>query len=127
MVFKLDQKSKDELRQHWEHLVRLIFPPEAEIQSAEADDGFCFRVAWRLGESESFTENWSREIDIVIPREAIDAYLHQGDKGRSIADGNLVSLIELRKSTFHPEHDTPRYHVPPTEEWRVKPEDLITG
>lgn len=127
MVFKIDQKPKDELLQHWEHLVRLIFPSETDIRSTEEANGFRITVSWRLGESGDFTENWSREIDIVIPRETIEAYRRQGDKGRSIADNNLVSLVQLKKGDFHPEHETPRYHVPPAEEWRVRPGDLMPG
>lgn len=126
MVFKIDQKPKDELLQHWEHLVRLIFPPPTEIRSVEEENGFRFRVAWRLGESGTFVENWSREIDIVIPKDTIDAYRSQTGKGRSIADSNLVSMIQVKKSAFQPAHETPRYHVPPVEEWWVRPGDLIS-
>lgn len=125
MAFKIDQKPKDELLQHWEHLLRLVFPSEAEIRSIEEESGFRFRVAWRLGESGSFVENWSKEIDIVIPRETIEAYRNQDEKGRSIADNNLVAMVEVKKGEFQPWHDTPRYHVPPMEEWPVRPEDLI--
>ena len=124
MTFRTDQQLKDELLRHWEHLMRLVFPPEADIRSYRQEGGYRISVAWRLGESGSYTENWSREIDIDIPRETIDAYRRQDEKGRRIADENLVSLVRLKKREFHPEHDTPRYHVPPEEHWRVGPEDL---
>ena len=97
MTFRTDQQLKDELLRHWEHLVRLIFPPEADIRSYQQGGGYRIAVAWRLGESESYTENWSREIDIDIPRETIEAYRKQDEKDRRIADENLVSLVRLRK------------------------------
>lgn len=126
MVFQTDQKMKDELIRHWEHLVRLVFPPETDIRSYPQEDGYRIAVAWRLGESKSYTENWSKEIDIILPRETIDAYRKKSEKERRVADENLVSLVRLRKGEFHPEHDTPRYRVPPQEEWRVGPEDLTS-
>lgn len=122
MTFQTDQSLKDKLLLHWEHLVKLIFPPETDIRGYRQEDGFRIAVSWRLGEA--YTENWSREIDIVIPWETIDAYRQQDDKGRAIADENLVSLVRLKKREFHPEHDTPRYRVPPQEMWKVGPEDL---
>lgn len=125
MAFQTDQQLKDELLRHWKHLLRLVFPPEADIRSYQQEGGYRIAVAWRLGETGSYTENWSKEIDIVIPRETIDAYLQQDERGRGIADENLVSLVRLKKREFHPEHDTPRYRLPPQEEWRVGPEELV--
>ena len=126
MAFRTDRQLKDPLLRHWEHLVKLIFPSDTDIRSYQEEGGYRIAVAWRMGESETYTENWSREIDIDIPRETIDAYRRQDEKGRKMADENLVSLVRLKKREFHPEHDTPRYHVPPQEHWRVAPEELVT-
>lgn len=110
---------------HLTHLFRFVFPPQARIQAVERDGSCLFSVSWRLGEQ--YTENWSKEIRIAIPPEAMARYGKLNEKGRNKANGNLVAFLQEKLSNFDPRHDTPRYRLPPVETWEVRFEDIFPG
>ncbi len=105
------------------NIIRPLFRQDALVNIRE-EDGRCFiGAAWRLGRSPM--DNWSREIRLVISREVVDRFGKLNSRGRSKASANLVSFVRVKLSDFHPDHDKPRYVLPPVEEWNVRFEDIF--
>ena len=113
----------EDTQQALEDLVRPLFRPDAMVKTAEMDGGCLISASWRLGPHRM--DNWSREIQIVIPREVTERFAKLNEKGRSKANANLVSFVKLKLSDFHPEHDRPRYLLPPVEVWPVHYQDIF--
>jgi hypothetical protein len=113
----------EEIREHVDHLLRLLFPPEAIFQTSMNKGELCISVSWRLGTHRM--DNWSKEIRITIPPEAVERYGKLNEKGRAKANGNLVSFVQLKLGKFNPQHDRPRFLLPPVEAWEMKFEDLF--
>ncbi len=103
--------------------IRPLFRRDALVQKKEMDGGLQIGVAWRLGEHRM--DNWSREIRLIIPREVVERYGKLNEKGRFKANANLVSFIRLKLESFRPEHDKPRYLLPPVDLWPVRFEDIF--
>jgi hypothetical protein len=104
-------------------LIRPLFRKDALVQRGETDGALQISAAWRLGESRM--DNWSREIRLIIPREVVERYCKLNEKGRFKANANLVSFVKLKLDGFRPEHDKPRYLLPPVEQWPVRFEDIF--
>lgn len=113
----------DEVKKELEELIRPLFPPAALVQTAERGGEVVFTAGWRLGTHRM--DNWSKDIRLVIPTAVTERYAKLNDKGRFKANANLVSYVKLKLGQFHPEHDRPRYLLPPQEVWAVKFEDVF--
>ena len=108
-----------------EEVVRPLLRPDAMVQTAERDGGVVISASWRLGPNRM--DNYSKEIALVIPREVVERYAKLNEKGRTKANGNLVSFVKLKLDAFRPEHDRPRYLLPPTEVWQAKFDEIFPG
>jgi hypothetical protein len=115
-----DEKS---VLEQLEDVVRPVFRPNAVIQSNDMNGGIVLAASWRLGTHRM--DNWSREIHLIIPPQAADRYAKLNEKGKAKANANLVSYVRLKLEGFRPEHDRPRFLLPPIEVWAVKYEDLF--
>ncbi len=113
----------DEMSEHLQSLVKPIFPPQAMVQTMSRSGGYLISASWRLGSGRM--DNWSKEIQVLIPSEVAERYAKLNEKGKSKADANLVSFIKLKLSDFRPEHDRPRFLLPPVETWEIKFEDIF--
>ncbi|MBE0597857.1 MAG: hypothetical protein IH614_11350 [Desulfuromonadales bacterium] len=113
----------EDLKQQMQELIRPLFPHDALVQVAERGGEVVFAAGWRLGPNRM--DNWSKEIRLVIPPAVTERFAKLNDKGRSKARANLVSFVKLKLADFRPEHDHPRYLLPPQEVWRVTFEDVF--
>lgn len=104
-------------------IVRPVFRPGTAIQGAEAAGGCVISASWRLGNHRM--DNWSREIRLLIPPAVAERYGKLNEKGKAKANANLVSFVRLKLDAFRPEHDRPRYLLPPVEEWPVAFDDIF--
>ncbi len=115
-----EEKSVRELI---EDVVRPVFRPGAVVQSSDMQGGLLLAASWRLGVQRM--DNWSREIHLILPPEVVERYAKLNDKGKAKANANLVSYVRLKLETFRPEHDRPRFLLPPVEVWAVKFEEVF--
>lgn len=114
----------EELIDHLRALVVPLFRPEAVVRlAATADGGWSITASWRLGTHRM--DNWSKEIDLRLAPAVAERYGKLNDKGRRKADFNLVSFIKRKLTDFNPEHDRPRYLLPPVEVWEVGYDELF--
>jgi hypothetical protein len=113
----------ENIRIQVDHLLRLLFPPEAMIQAARHKGELVISVSWRLGPNRM--DNWSKEIRLTVPPDAAERYGKLNEKGRARANGNLVSFVQLKLGKFDPHHDRPRYLLPPVEVWEMRFEDIF--
>ncbi len=109
--------------QQLEDVVRPLFRTGSVIQGSEMRGGFLLAASWRLGTMRM--DNWSREIHLILPPEVVERYAKLNDKGKAKANEKLVSLVRRKLETFRPEHDRPRFMLPPVEVWAVKYEDVF--
>jgi hypothetical protein len=115
----------EELIEHLRGLVTPLFRPEALVKLvATPDGGWSITASWRLGTHRM--DNWSKEIDLRLPPAVAERYGKLNDKGRSKADLNLVSFIKRKLVDFNPEHDRPRFLLPPVEVWEVGYDELFS-
>jgi hypothetical protein len=113
----------EDFRKQVDHLLRLLFPPEALFQATMINGEFVVSISWRVGHHRM--DNWSKEIRITLPREAVERYGKLNEKGRAKANGNLVSFVQLRLGEYNPHHDRPRFLLPPVEVWEIRFEDMF--
>lgn len=104
-------------------VIRPVFRPEAHVQAREFRGGCVISAGWRLGRHRM--DNWSREIRIVIPPEVAERYGKLNEKGKLKATANLVSFVRLKLDAFNPEHDRPRFLLPPAEVWQVSFDEIF--
>lgn len=104
-------------------VVRPVFRPGTVVQGAEVAGGCVISAAWRLGANRM--DNWSREIRLLIPPEVMERYGKLNEKGKVKASANLVSYVRLKIGSFNPEHDRPRFMLPPVDEWRLAFDDIF--
>ncbi len=73
----------EDTQQALEDLVRPLFRSDAMVKTVENEGGCLISASWRLGSHRM--DNWSREIQILIPREVTARFAKLNDKGRSKA------------------------------------------
>jgi hypothetical protein len=113
-----------DLVEHLGKLVRPLFRREAMVEIvAVPDGGYLVTAGWRLGTHRM--DNWSQDIHLRIPPAVVERYGKLNDKGRAKADANLVSFIKLKLDGFVPDHDRPRFLLPPVEVWEVAFGDIF--
>jgi hypothetical protein len=109
---------------HFREIMKTLLRPEAVIKTEiEPDGSHVVTAGWRLGTHRM--DNWSKDIYLRIPPAVVERYGKLNDKGRAKADANLVSYIKLKLQTFDPDHDKPRFLLPPVEVWAVTFEDIF--
>jgi hypothetical protein len=114
----------EDLVEHFRGVMKSLLRPDAVIKAEVELDGGCLVVAgWRLGPHRM--DNWSKDIHLRIAPVVVERYGKLNDKGRAKADANLVSFIKHKLLTFDPDHDKPRFLLPPLEVWWVAFEDIF--
>jgi hypothetical protein len=114
----------EDLLHHFKEMITPLLRPDAVIKTeVEPDGSYVVTAGWRLGTHRM--DNWSKDIYLRIPPAVVERYGKLNDKGRAKADANLVSYFKLKLLNFDPDHDKPRFLLPPVEVWAVAFEDIF--
>lgn len=114
----------EDLLDHFREVMKSLLRPDAVIKTdIEPDGSYVVTAGWRLGTHRM--DNWSKDIYLRIPSVVVERYGKLNEKGRVKADANLVSYLKLKLLTFDPDHDKPRFLLPPVEVWAVNFEDIF--
>ncbi len=102
-------------------LIKDVFPNHAEFNTwCDGSRMSCIcRICWKLNDDKSRPNKPSKIILIVISHEALDDYNDGSTNEQQDAQERFKEFIKKKYSNFDPNHDTPKYQTPPTEEWLV--------
>ncbi len=107
----------NDLRNHWENLLRPVFPAGARFDiDANASD-FRAKVRWQVGTDPSRPHKMSKTIFVVVPVETASEYENKTDAQRQADDGKLRDFVESKLASHDPDHDNPKDVIPPEVEW----------
>jgi len=107
----------DDLRNHWEGLLKPIFPDGAEINCDRRSSDFRVRVSWRLETDPERTKKRSKTILVIVPDQVADDYSNKNDEQRNSDDMKLKEFVSSNLSDHNPDHDCSIQQSPPVVEW----------
>jgi hypothetical protein len=114
----------EELLDHFKGVMKTLLRPDAVLNAhIEPDGTYLVTAGWRLGTHRM--DNWSKDIHLRLLPAVVERYGKLNPKGQAKADANLVSYIKRKLLTFDPDHDKPRFLLPPVEVWAVTFEDIF--
>jgi hypothetical protein len=119
-----ERAMAEDLLDHFKETMKRLLRPDAVIKTdIEPDGSYVVTAGWRLGTHRM--DNWSKDIYLRISPAVVERYGKLNEIGRVKADANLVSYIKLKLLTFQPDHDKPRFLLPPVEVWVVEFDDVF--
>lgn len=104
----------EQLEARLTHIVRPLFPNEAEFRRRPSSDGLVFSVAWKLKNDPARPNKRSRRIILVVSEEALEDY---NDGDRDARERRITNFVTERLKIFNPNHDAPYGQPEPEEQW----------
>jgi len=110
-------KMNDDLRNHWEGLLKPIFPDRSKIKCDRSSSDFRVRVSWKLGNDPERPNKMSKTILVIVPDEVADDYSNKNDAQRNFDDMKLKEFVSSGLSDHDPDPDHAIGQSPPVVEW----------
>ena len=104
---------RDTCRQHFEYLVKPVFPDGALF--VPYPPRLSFLIDWTLPTSDRPNRR-SKRVHLWIAPDVLDVYTAAPQR-RRVIDSRLVGFVQTRLAMFDPEHLKPVSECPPLDRW----------
>ncbi len=110
-------KVSDGRKDHWERLLRPVFPAAAQFDVDANSSDFRAEVRWKVETDPERPNKMSKTIFVVVPVEQARDYENKSDKQRESDDRKLREFVVSQLAKHDPDHDKPKDAIPPEVEW----------
>lgn len=105
--------------EHILQVVRAAMPPGAEIQVVPGNGVLNVGVSWKLNDDPERLNKMSKTISICVSLEAAQDFASASAADQGAAYRRVAAFLSAKLATFDPQHDVPKYEVPPVEQWVI--------
>ena len=117
----MNQHERDE----WELLIKSAFASDANVTVISGtDDEFVAAKVWWPFPTDDRPNKGSKQIRLVITREALRAYIEKDESSREQDERKVTEWIRKHLRQFDADHDTPKNQPPPEVDWIIGTEVL---
>src|SRR5688500_6973761 len=114
---------ENQFKQHFEEVLRPLFPNHADIRECPSESELVFLVDWKLKNDAARPNKRSSQIDIRFCQDILEDYAQSGPDQRARIDSKIHRLLADRVSSFKPDHNVPGSQTP-SETWTITTYDV---
>lgn len=100
-------------------VIRAAMPSDAEVQVVPGNGVFNVGVSWKLNDDPERPNKMSKTIAICVSFEAAQDFASASATDQGAAYQRIAAFLSSKLVTFDPQHDVPKYEVPPVEQWVI--------